>query len=368
MLMRRRRRGHLTVELDDDDSRALQVQSGVLQRGTIPVRVAAQLVANPGHCTTAIATLEMAPNTFLRTERQVRIVPLPPPYTGKEPPTFFAFSSSAPLQVQAGRTSLATIRTDAPNDYLDRVASPAIVQYECELSGVRLSHRSPFNGTMQLSVAVDRATPPGSQGMVRVSLSSQTDAPLSTSRPIRVLEYHEPTPSRGQETLDIPAYEVTEVWQDAGGDGERVTWDRMGPSWTPDHMGEWQMNGETLSLLINMDETRFRKERERWALRFGGDVAKRLSDRYVAYFAYHLFQMHEACEHPSQVAVGEQPERDSESPQEGICDPDSAEVQAELGRVAETLIQTMRSEQDLVGLTRAHASAELDEEASEEVE
>ena len=67
--------------------------------------------------------------------------------------------------------------------------------------------------------------------------------------------------------------------------------------WDDKKIGSWEMNGDELHLYINMDERQFSDERSR--LRRGRvslDHVDRLTNRYLAYLAFHLFQLNDQSE------------------------------------------------------------------------
>lgn len=109
---------------------------------------------------------------------------------------------------------------------------------------------------------------------------------------------------------------------------------------------------------VNVDERQFQPERLRWGRRFGEGTSERLVDRYIAYLAFHLFQLYDH----SQKAISTNLEdtgngngNDGGSTKSEIYDPESTFVRHKLRRVAGTLIQTLRSE---VELTRLQGGAD----------
>ena len=85
-------------------------------------------------------------------------------------------------------------------------------------------------------------------------------------------------------------------------------------------------------------------------------------DRYVAYMAFHLFQLYDSSQKAAlTIPLDTSNGNDSlggSGTQSEIYDPESAFVTQELRRVAATLIQTLRSEAELARLQGAASNTE----------
>ena len=196
----------------------------------------------------------------------------------------------------------------------------------------------------------------GTEGTIQATLSFDNGRHLHTSRACKVVTAKPRPPRPGRQNAPIPAYHVVKVWRDPpDSEAEPTTWTTFPNPWDERKVGTWEMNEEELYLYINMDESRFRAERNRH-VRGKHDVRHidRLIDRYVAYLSFHLFQLHEQ----SQRAVESSSESTSVSSDEAgepiregdVYDPESAAIGDELKRVAATILQTIRSEAELMRL------------------
>jgi hypothetical protein len=157
----------------------------------------------------------------------------------------------------------------------------------------------------------------------------------------------------------VPAYKLIRVWQRLPEDiTDDITWDQVS-NYHADKVGHWEPNPEELWLYINMDEERFRLERLRWGRRFGDNTTNRLVDRYVAYIAFHLFQLFDFSREHTVVTARDTSNGEgnlggeNEPRNDGSYDPESPSVILELRRVSATLIQTLRSEAEIAQLQDA---------------
>ena len=120
-------------------------------------------------------------------------------------------------------------------------------------------------------------------------------------------------------------------------------------------VGTWQMNGEELHLFVNMDERQFRTERMRQGRgTLGANYAERLADRHVAHLAFHLYQLHDQSQRQVERSNREREVTDDTgndtTEYEAGFEPDSPVVAYELRRVAATLVQSLKSESELIRL------------------
>ena len=86
----------------------------------------------------------------------------------------------------------------------------------------------------------------------------------------------------------------------------------------------------------------------------GASYADRLTDRHVAYLAFHMFQLHDQSQRQAEATNrnSELTDETGTEPAENASryEPDSTIVTRELERVAATLIQTLKSESELMRL------------------
>ncbi len=352
----RRPRKRARIEVTCENNKFATFSIGKLKGGRIPVYVRVRENAPSGRSHRIFANLELKPATMLTDARDLRIVPPPAPYAGVDPPTEFSFARTTTMTIEAGRRASAEIQTNAMNDVLYRSKNPAKVKVTCNITGVHVAFRGPKDGVLWAEVYASHDAIPETEGECTVSLTLGNGTRLIASRPCKVVKARERTPRSGDQSSPIPAYQVLRVWRDPPDDQAGVlTWENFPNPWDETRVGKWELNGEDLHLLVNMDERQFREERNRLGRgTLGASYTDRLTDRHVAYLAFHLFQLH----YQSQLGEGTSNREgeltgDNENRSNGNepnYDPDSTEVNNELQRVAATLIQTLKSESELIRL------------------
>jgi hypothetical protein len=87
--------------------------------GKLPIHMMGSNTATSGQGGKIIASLEILPNTILTTSRELRVIPLPPPYVGIDPPTKFEFAKNTAMTIEVG-DAYNEIQTDARIDLLTR--------------------------------------------------------------------------------------------------------------------------------------------------------------------------------------------------------------------------------------------------------
>lgn len=352
LLSRPRRRAHINISCENGKTASFSI--GDIRDGRIPVYVRVATDAPSGHRQRMVATLELKPATYLTDARDMRVLPPPEPYSGNDPPKCFRFARTTTMTIEVGRSASAEIHTDTTNDILIRALSPASVQATCDIRGVRVSFRGPKDGIARVEALASRDVVPETEGIITVTLRLDDGTQFTTDRPCKVVEARKRTPRPGTQSTPIPAYKVDRVWRVAPADQSGApTWESFSNHWDDTKIGTWEMNGETLHLLVNMDERQFRAERIRQSRgTLSTSYTDRLTDRHVAYLAFHLFQLHEQSQRRVETS-----DRDRELTGEPVNDvggyeanddPDSPVVAHELRRVAATLIQTLKSERELI--------------------
>ena len=352
LLNRPQRRARIELACEGEEIATLSARG--LREGRIPVDVHVLIDAPLGRRQRIVASLELEPATYLTDTRSIRVLPPPEPYWGIAPPTHFRFARTTTMTIEAGRGASAEIHTDARNDLLFRATSPASIEPTCDIPGVQVAVRGPRDGIARVEAHVSREVVPETEGVITVTLSLDDGTQFPTSRPCRVVKARKRTPRSGVQSAPIPAYQILKVWRVAPEDQpEAPTWGAFPNPWDDTRTGKWEMNGEELYLYVNMDERLFRAERIRQGRgTLGTSHVDRLADRHVAYLAFHLYQIHEQSQR--EIASADRDgdlSGDFESAPEGsefTYDPDSSVVTHELRRVAATLIQTLRSQSELI--------------------
>lgn len=355
LLSRRQRRGRLSVASGGEEIASFTVAD--IHGGRLPVHVRVPSSIPSGRRAPMVATLEVEPSTYLTDSRELRVVPPQPPYVGEEPLTRFEFTRASPITVEIGRRASGEISTNARNDILDRTFNHAIIRANCDIPGVSVAVRGPKDGVAHAEVYAASDLEPDLEGIINVTLDFEDGTAVSTSRPCKIVPTRQHEPRPGNQTAPIPAYQIIRVWRTVPeNQSEGVTWDEFPTRWNEDKIGIWEMNGDELYLYVNMDERQFRTERSRLTRRYDDNHTQRLTDRYVAYLAFHLFQLHEqsqshSTDHsPPQRGETYDAQDVGDSNNKDVYDPDSQTVGRELQRVAATLIQTLRSEAELLRL------------------
>ena len=361
LLYRRRKRGSLTLTIEGDSVANLYVNENQVRGGRIPVHVTVPSSVGSGQVGRIVASLEMDPDILLTDTREIKIVSPPPPYVGIDPPTKFEFAKNMTMTVELGRRSITEVHTNARNDLVTRAVQPARIQAITDIPDVFVSVRGPRDGIIHLEVHATSEAQVNAEGLLKATLTLFDRTTFSTTRPIKLIAPKPHTPSPGNQTAPAPAYKLIRVWQRVPEDDtDDISWNQVN-NYNTERVGHWEPNADELWLYVNMDERQFQSERLRWGRRFGESTSDRLVDRYIAYLAFHLFQLYDH----SQKAAPTIPEdagngngNDGSSIQSEIYDPESLFVSQELRRVAGTLIQTLRSEAELARLQEAASDAE----------
>ena len=354
LLDRRRRRARVSVECEGEAIASFAI--GSMRNGRIPIQVRVPSETPAGRRQRMMASLEMTPMTYLTDNRDLRVVPPPDPYMGVDPPTIFSFASDSPIAIETGRQARAEIRTDARNDILERPINPASIETSCDVTGVSVAVRGPRDGTARAEARASIDAIPGTEGLIRATLSFDNGDHLHTSRPCKVAAARPRPPHPGHQNAPVPAYHVVRVWRDPpDSDSESTTWDTFPNPWDETKVGTWEMNEDELYLYVNMDERRFRAERHRHVRgKHDARHIERIIDRYVAYLSFHLFQLHEQSQRVAENSdnnTNASSNADTVDIAEGyINEPESTVISDELQRVAATILQTLRSEAELLQL------------------
>jgi len=360
LLYRRRRRGNLTLSIEGDNVASFHVNESQVRGGRIPVHVTIHNVARSGQVGKIVAAFEMEPDILLTDTREIKIVSSPPPYVGIDPPTKFEFAKNTTMTVESGRRSVTEVHTNARNDLVISAVQPARVRAISDIPDVFVSVRGPRDGIIHLEVHATTEAQADAEGFLKATLTLFDGTTFNTTRPIKLIAPKPHTPSPGTQTAPAPAYQLKRVWQRVPEDAtDDISWSEV--NYDAERVGHWEPNADELWLYVNMDESQFQSERLRWGRRFGESTSERLVDRYIAYLAFHLFQLYD---HSQKAApsisedTGNGNGDDGSSVQSEIYDPESPFISQELQRVAGTLIQTLRSEAELARLQEAASDAE----------
>ncbi len=362
LLHRSRRRASIDISTQSEE--VATCSTGDMKHGRIPVYLRALEDAPFGRRQRIVASLTLEPATYLTDTRDVRVLPPPEPYSGNDPPTKFDFARTTAMTIEAGGAATAEIHTDATNDVLLRAIEPAEVEADCDIPGVQVAVRGPRDGIARAEAHASPDAIPESEGTITVALRLEDGTTFTTNRPCRVIEAGRRTRRSGDQRTPVPAYQILRVWRSAPDDQrEALTWETFPNPWNDSTVGTWEMNGEELHLFVNMDERQFRTERMRQGRgALGTSYAERLADRHVAHLAFHLFQLHDQSQRQAEISNREREVSDDTgngtTEYEAGFEPDSPVVAYELRRVAATLVQSLKSESELIRLEADAVSQE----------
>ena len=354
LLNRARRRA--SIDVANQSEEVATFSTGDMKHGRIPVYVRVGEDVPSGRRQRIVASLALEPATYLTDSRDMRVLPPPEPYSGIDPPTKFDFARTTAMTIEAGGAATAEIHTDATNDILLRAINPAAVEATCDIPGVLVALRGPRDGIARAEAHASPDAIPESEGIITVALSFEDGTTFTANRSCKVIEARRRPRRSGDQRAPVPAYQILKVWRSVPDDQpEALTWETFPNPWNDSTVGTWQMNGEELHLFVNMDERQFRTERMRQGRgTLGASYAERLADRHVAHLAFHLYQLHDQSQRQVERSNREREVTDDTgndtTEYEAGFEPDSPVVAYELRRVAATLVQSLKSESELIRL------------------
>ena len=212
-------RTRLRVESGTSEITATVVGGG---NGRWRVEVQADADAAPSTRGTLTATLESEGVFFVRTEspRPAFVVPPPPPYEGKYPPTRFRLrSQNGTVRIRPGNARV-TIDTDAT----DTLFSDAELSIETPQDIIFNGKGGPRQGEIRLFLDVPDAPSPDPRGTISATLRLRSGVLFSDSAPVII----DAAPGRGgsDDTESAPNYRIVNVRQFPPDDSE-VSWLNM---------------------------------------------------------------------------------------------------------------------------------------------
>ena len=293
------------------------------QDGRIRIAMKAPLSAAAGAEDVLNVELRLANGTTLSDSRALILVdpPLPPPTF--DPPTVFEFAGGeVPLEFRIGRRNTVTIKCNGPNGLLTREINPG--KLTCAFSGISsLAVTGSFDlskGRIRVIVDVPKEAIEGVRDKLTCVLNLANAAPLEASRDcVTVIE--KGPGGDGEELMPLPNYELRQVTPN---DENWVMF-----KWNEKSIGKYDKTGDMLILWVSVGSTGLTQY-----LTTRGLSPERLETakgKYVALIGYYLYERYKADE------------RDMEG--KGL--PEDDVYQAELGRVAATVLITMRPEAEI---------------------
>lgn len=355
MLTRERRRATLAFEVIGNQD--IRMYRGRLQDGRLQVLITADTGASVNARHTLRVTLEMAGGIYFVAERPCVVVPLPPPYSGVDPPTFLRFAQKGErVQLRKGQISRIGLRSNCQNDFLSRVDSPGRFHFQCNLEGVKLvGWKNPYNGEMELKLRADTSIQTGSTGYLEASFETPEAITLKDVKACLVSEPPPEDRTSGRQRSRVGNLQILRVWREPPSDEPNaLTWDSEGIDWNEENVGKYAIDrdeegNDLLLLYVNMDHSELVRERSRRLQVYGIPAVKIFERRYAAYIGYHLW----LCSQQAESATA------SESTDENLASTESQmrrlesteqelAMKKEIQRVAKTIIQALRSERDIL--------------------
>ncbi len=356
MFTRERHRAALSLETTGGQD--ITMVRGRLNNGRLQIMVAANQNSSPDTRYTLRAALQMDGGVYIVTERPCMIVPPPPPYLGVDPPTFLKFAAKGDkIQLKKGKTSRVLLRSDCQNDFLSRPERFGQFQFDPSLPGISLTGwKHPFSGEMELKIKADDSCEVGREGNISVRFIIPDGIILEDTKSCVIAEPPEDETRSGRQQARAGNFKVLKVWRTPPPDDpDALVWNSEGINWNEENVGKYAIDkdaagNDLLLLYVNMDHIELDRERRRRLQIHGASREKNFERRYAAYIGYHLWLCCEQSESLStQTSRGEQGVL--EHPEEGLR-PESQEqeraIEKEIRRVAKTIIQTLRSESDLL--------------------
>jgi hypothetical protein len=268
----------------------------------------------------------------LRTRREFLVVGSPGNYVPEEPPTVFKISSIlSPIPLKRGRKTSVTIETNAEDNILIRPVSRASFEVSCSIADVSVpDHRGPRNGRMQVYIETPEQVELNTRGFLECKLTLSSGLALVDRRECTVVEPppKAPFPTATARKYRAPAYDIVQVTKEQ--------WPAYG--WDGSNVGKFMESQDRLLLIVNLDHDELHKDlTKRSELGQSLNLVERTKRKYVLHLCYHLWLQYQ----------NRKTDRWSEPPSEHCKPDDELQINAELQRVAKTILLLMHAEREL---------------------
>lgn len=335
---RRTNRATLTVEFSNIPQ--AKIIFGSSRSGRISVQVT--LPTNTPIETVGVirCSLDMKnlPSLLKAEERNYVLIPPPPPFVTKEPPTFLSIAGKkdSPLHLRRGKVTSVSLYTDASDDILTRATNPAVLESECIIPGSSvIGRRGPSEGHMQIRIFTPETTSDGTVGTLTVRFRLANGEVVEDKRDCIVIPPPEKKPRRprggGSHQRPEPNYEIVQVKKDDD------NWNRF--AWDESYVGKYE-SSDKLYLYVSYDHKKLTEDLER--RKKSGERPEQIERawrRYFAHVAYHLY-LHNKKHQSSQTVSSDQVQTSDVSQPEEV-------LKAEMERVSQTVLLLLRSIADL---------------------
>ena len=307
---------------------------GPLRHGHIWLRTVAPTNVPPNTLDELECTLNM-PNLDvpLKANREVLVIKHPEKYIPEDPPTVFQISSlSSPIPIKRGRKTSVTIMINGPDDILTRPSSRASFEATCSIPNVSApDRRGPKDGRMQIFVETSSDAIVGSLGWLECKLTLAHGSTIFDRKECKVVEPPPkvPHPTSTARKYKTPAYDIIQV--------TREQWPAYG--WNEMNVGRYMESQERLLLVVNLDHDELQKDlAKRSALGQNPNFVDRIKRKYVLHLCYHLWLQYQNYKMIKSTALPGEEKSKLEN---------EAAVNAELQRVAKTILLLMHAEREL---------------------
>lgn len=306
---------------------------GPLRNGHIWLKVASPTNLPPStldelECTLSMPNLDVP----LKTAREFLVVKPSEKYIPEDPPAIFRISSlSFPIPIKRGRKTSITIEINAPDDILTRPSSRASFVASCSIPTASVPDlRSPKDGRMQIFVEVPPTTTPGTLGLLECELKLPNGSTLLDRRECKIVEPppKAPFPTSTARKYRAPAYDIIQVTKEQ--------WPAYG--WDESNVGKFVESQERLLLVVNLDHDELQKDlMKRSELGQSPNLVERTKRKYVLHLCYHLWLQYQNYMTSKSSLLPEAQKKPE----------DEAVGNAELQRVAKTILLLMHAEREL---------------------
>jgi len=307
---------------------------GPLRHGHLWLKATAPLNVLPStldelECTLSMRNLDVP----LKATREFLVIKPPEKFIPEDPPTIFRISSlSSPIPIKRGKKTSVTIETNAPNDILTRPSSRASFEASCSIRNISApDRRGPKDGRIQIFVDAPLDVVVGSLGLLECRLMLPNGSTLLDRKDCKVVEPppKAPYPTSTSRRFRAPAYDIVQVTKEQ--------WPAYG--WDGTNVGKFVESQERLLLVVNLDHNELQDDfSKRSTLGQNPNLIERIKRKYVLHLCYHLWLQYQNYKKRKSSVLPDEQKRELE---------DESMVNAELQRVAKTILLIMHAEREL---------------------
>jgi len=314
MLDRDKDRGE--IEIITSDNAPITVVSSKPYNGIITLSLMSTHDVTPGSTATVEARLRIRRDenpVYLETDplNLIAVHVDEPAFQQVDPPTKLAIlTQSNPIRLRRGRTTSVSLEFDGPDDFFERELGRGEMSATCTIEGVDASSGdlTPHNGRITRFVKVPESIDVGTSGSLKFQITAK-GVDLVDSRECLIEEPKQRTKRYGEPSSDETTANFDARWVYENDE----TWNRLG--FTSDHVARAEsMPDGKLMIWVNRDNSRLKDFLKFRRERVNESEALLNVERYKMQMAYYSYQR---IKH-------------------SLADTDSADIQKEYQRVAET--------------------------------